>query len=64
MNKFMDYEKLLNVYNNVNLEGSGWVIDDFLSVLIEEVGKVGNEGGKLEYNDIMNVLLYVYNNGE
>ena len=64
MNKFIDYEKLLYVYNNVNLEGSGWVIDDFLSVLIEEVGKVGNEGGKLEYNDIMNVLLYVYNNGD
>ena len=64
MNKFMDYEKLLNVYNNVNLEGSGWVIDDFLSLLIDEVGKVGNEGGKLEYNDIMNVLLYVYNNGD
>ena len=64
MRKFIDYEKLLNVYNNVNLEGSGWVVDDFLSVLIEEVGKVGNEGGKLEYNDIMNVLLYVYNNGD
>jgi len=64
MRKFIDYEKLLYVYNNVNLEGSGWVVDDFLSVLIEEVGKVGNEGGKLEYNDIMNVLLYVYNNGD
>ena len=64
MNKFIDYEKLLYVYNNVNLEGSGWVIDDFLSLLIDEVGKVGNEGGKLEYNDIMNVLLYVYNNGD
>jgi hypothetical protein len=64
MNKFIDYEKLLNVYNNVSGGCSGWVIDDFLSVLIEEVGKVGNEGGKLEYNDIMNVLLYVYNNGE
>ena len=64
MNKFIDYERLLYVYNCVSLEGSGWVVEDFLNVLIEEVGKVGNEGGKLEYNDIMNVLLYVYNNGD
>ena len=39
MRKFIDYEKLLNVYNNVNLEGSGWVIDDFIkSSLSDERG--------------------------
>jgi len=57
----MNVEKLLRVYENIKSNGSGEDVEDFLSVLIDYIGKLGNEGGKLEYNEIMNVLLYLYN---
>ena len=57
----MNVERLLKVYENIKSNGSGEVVEDFLSVLIDYIGKLGNEGGKLEYNEIMNVLLYLYN---
>ena len=57
----MNVEKLLKVYENIKSNGSGEDVEDFLSLLIDYIGKLGNEGGKLEYNEIMNVLLYLYN---
>ena len=57
----MNVEKLLRVYENIKSNGSGEDVEDFLSLLIDYIGKLGNEGGKLEYNEIMNVLLYLYN---
>ena len=57
----MNVERLLKVYENIKSNGSGEDVEDFLSVLIDYIGKLGNEGGKLEYNEIMNVLLYLYN---
>ena len=57
----MNVEKLLRVYENIKSNGSGEDVEDFLSVLIDYIGRLGNEGGKLEYNEIMNVLLYLYN---
>jgi len=57
----MNVEKLLRVYENIKSNGSGEDVEDFLSLLIDYIGKLGNEGSKLEYNEIMNVLLYLYN---
>ena len=58
-----EIDMLLRVYESIKNGGGNEILDieDFLSYLIDYFGKLGNEGGKLEYNDVMNVLLYLYN---
>ena len=57
----MEINKLLCEYEGIKKYGGGEDVEDFLSYLIDYFGKLGNEGGKVEYNDVMNVLLYLYN---
>ena len=60
----MNIEKLLCEYEGIKKYGGGEDVEEFLSLLIDYIGKLGNEKSKLEYNEIMNVLLYLYNNGD
>ena len=57
----MDINMLLCEYEGIKKYGGGEDVEEFLSYLIDYFGKLGNEGGKVEYNDVMNVLLYLYN---
>jgi len=57
----MEINKLLCEYEGIKKYGGGEDVEEFLSYLIDYFGKLGNEGGKVEYNDVMNVLLYLYN---
>lgn len=57
----MEIDKLLCEYEGIKKYGGGEDVEEFLSYLIDYFGKLGNEGGKVEYNDVMNVLLYLYN---
>ena len=57
----MNYKKLLCEYEGIKKYGGGEDVEEFLSLLIDYFGKMGNEGGKVEYNDVMNILLYLYN---
>ena len=59
----MNVERLLRVYESIKKDGGNEILDieDFLSYLIDYFGEVGNENGKVEYNDVMNVLMYLYN---
>ena len=58
-----EVDMLLRVYESIKKDGGNEILDieDFLSYLIDYFGELGNEGGKVEYNDVMNVLLYLYN---
>ena len=57
----MNVERLLRVYESIKKDGGNEILDieDFLSYLIAYFGELGNEGGKVEYNDVMNVLMYL-----
>mgnify|MGYP003137627918 FL=1 len=61
-----EIDMLLRVYESIKNNGGNEILDveDFLRYLIDYISSLGVEGGKLEYNDVMNILLYLYNNGD
>ena len=58
-----EIDMLLRVYEQIKNGGGNEILDveDFLRYLIDYISSLGVEGSKLEYNEIMNVLLYLYN---
>ena len=58
-----EIDMLLRVYESIKNDGGNEILDveDFLRYLIDYISSLGVEGSKLEYNDVMNVLLYLYN---
>lgn len=58
-----EIDMLLRVYESIKKSGGNEILDieDFLRYLIDYISSLGVEGSKLEYNEIMNVLLYLYN---
>lgn len=58
-----EIDMLLRVYESIKNGGGNEILDveDFLRYLIDYISSLGVEGSKLEYNEIMNVLLYLYN---
>ena len=58
-----EIDMLLKVYESIKKSGGNEILDieDFLRYLIDYISSLGVEGSKLEYNEIMNVLLYLYN---
>lgn len=58
-----EIDMLLRVYESIKKDGGNEILDieDFLRYLIDYISSLGVEGSKLEYNDVMNVLLYLYN---